>query len=102
MRGYIPGEDDLQGVLRYRSKHQRRRPRLDQRVQPYPVPRRKQYLFLTPEQPVISRCSATTRKKRSRYYPNVLPGLDGISLVSRSISRQRRISDQIYEPHIRK
>ncbi|KAM3176092.1 hypothetical protein ACTXT7_007213 [Hymenolepis weldensis] len=36
MRGYIPGEDDLQGLLRYRSKYQSRGPRLDRRKRNLP------------------------------------------------------------------
>ncbi|VUZ41221.1 unnamed protein product [Hymenolepis diminuta] len=42
------------------------------------------------------RCSATIRNDQD-IIPHVPLGLDGISLVFRSISQQRRTCDQIYE-----
>ncbi|VUZ42159.1 unnamed protein product [Hymenolepis diminuta] len=51
---------------------------------------------LIPERSMNSRCRATKRTKRSGYYPHVLLGLRGISLVSLLIWRQKRTGDQIY------
>lgn len=44
MLGYTPGEDDLQGVLHYRSKYQPHVPRMNRWAQTYPVPKLKRNL----------------------------------------------------------
>ncbi|VDL62368.1 unnamed protein product [Hymenolepis diminuta] len=52
---------------------------------------------LAPEQLVIADVVQRRDRKDQDIIPHVPPGLDGISLVSRSISRRRRTGDQIYE-----
>ncbi|VUZ43399.1 unnamed protein product, partial [Hymenolepis diminuta] len=48
---------------------------------------------LTPEQPVILDVVQRRDRNDQDIILHVPPGLDGISLVSRSISRQRRTCD---------
>ncbi|KAM3185866.1 hypothetical protein ACTXT7_005490 [Hymenolepis weldensis] len=57
---------------------------------------------LTPEQPVIHDVVQRRERKDQDIIPHVPPGPDGISLISRSISRQRRTAMRCWQsiPHL--